>query len=116
MAEVLKGLTGCVVQSHFQFRNDARHADWNKIDVSAMKTVRRWFRSYSQTLFLGWRAEAGNATLRERVKAGNDGDSMWILREWSVLALTQRRPTDIEGAITKSVFTTLLESNASNSF
>jgi hypothetical protein len=28
-----------VVQSHFQFRNDAMHADWNKIDRVAVSTV-----------------------------------------------------------------------------
>ena len=39
MAEVLKGSQVGVVQSHFQFRNDAMHADWNKIDVVGVKTV-----------------------------------------------------------------------------
>jgi hypothetical protein len=38
-AEVLKGSQVGVVQSHFQFRNDAMHADWNKLDVVAVKTV-----------------------------------------------------------------------------
>jgi hypothetical protein len=38
-AEVLKGSQVGVVQSHFQFRNDAMHADWNKIDVVGVKTV-----------------------------------------------------------------------------
>ncbi len=38
-AEVLKGSQVGVVQSHFQFRNDAMHADWNKIDVVAVRTV-----------------------------------------------------------------------------
>jgi len=38
-AEVLKGSQVGVVQSHFQFRNDAMHADWNKIDVVSVKTV-----------------------------------------------------------------------------
>jgi hypothetical protein len=34
-----KGSQVGVVQSHFQFRNDAMHADWNKIDVVGVKTV-----------------------------------------------------------------------------
>jgi len=38
-AEVLKGSQVSVVQSHFQFRNDAMHADWSKIDVVGVKTV-----------------------------------------------------------------------------
>ncbi len=38
-AEVLKGSQVGVVQSHFQFRNDAMHADWNKTDVVGVKTV-----------------------------------------------------------------------------
>jgi hypothetical protein len=38
-ADVLKGSQVGVVQSHFQFRNDAMHADWNKIDVVGVKTV-----------------------------------------------------------------------------
>jgi hypothetical protein len=38
-AEVLKGSQVGVVQSHFQFRNDAMHADWSKIDVVGVKTV-----------------------------------------------------------------------------
>ncbi len=38
-AEVLKGSQVGVVQSHFQFRNDAMHADWGKIDVVSVKTV-----------------------------------------------------------------------------
>ena len=36
---VLKGSQVGIVQSTFQFRNDAMHADWNKIDVVAVKTV-----------------------------------------------------------------------------
>lgn len=32
-ADVLKGSQVGVVQSHFQFRNDAMHADWKKIDT-----------------------------------------------------------------------------------
>src|SRR6266478_9600342 len=38
-ADILKGSQVGVVQSHFQFRNDAMHADWSKIDVVAVKTV-----------------------------------------------------------------------------
>jgi hypothetical protein len=38
-AEVLKGSQVGVVQSHFQLRNDAMHADWDKIDVVGVKTV-----------------------------------------------------------------------------
>ncbi len=38
-AEVLKGSQVGIVQSHFQFRNDAMHADWSKIDVVGVKTV-----------------------------------------------------------------------------
>jgi hypothetical protein len=38
-AEVLKGSQVGVVQLHFQFRNDAMHADWSKIDVVGVKTV-----------------------------------------------------------------------------
>jgi hypothetical protein len=38
-AGILKGSQVGVVQSHFQFRNDAMHADWNKIDVVGVKTV-----------------------------------------------------------------------------
>jgi hypothetical protein len=38
-AGILKGSQVGVVQSHFQFRNDAMHADWNKIDVVSVKTV-----------------------------------------------------------------------------
>jgi hypothetical protein len=38
-AGVFKGSQVGVVQSHFQFRNDAMHADWNKIDAVAVRTV-----------------------------------------------------------------------------
>src|SRR5258707_4830174 len=38
-ADVLRGSQVGVVQSHFQFRNDAMHADWGKIDVVGVKTV-----------------------------------------------------------------------------
>ncbi|MGB7730509.1 MAG: hypothetical protein WBL50_20945 [Candidatus Acidiferrum sp.] len=38
-ADVLKGSQVGVVQSHFQFRNDAMHADWDKIDTVAVRTV-----------------------------------------------------------------------------
>jgi len=38
-ADVLKGSQVGVVQSHFQFRNDAMHADWSKIDVVGVRTV-----------------------------------------------------------------------------
>jgi hypothetical protein len=38
-ADVLKGSQIGVVQSHFQFRNDAMHADWNKLDIVGVKTV-----------------------------------------------------------------------------
>lgn len=38
-AEILKGSQVGVVQSHFQFRNDAMHADWDKIDVVSVRTV-----------------------------------------------------------------------------
>ncbi len=38
-AEILRGSQVGVVQSHFQFRNDAMHADWDKVDVVGVKTV-----------------------------------------------------------------------------
>jgi hypothetical protein len=38
-AGVLTGSQVGVVQSHFQFRNDAMHADWNKIDAVSVRTV-----------------------------------------------------------------------------
>jgi hypothetical protein len=38
-ADILKGSQVGVVQSHFQFRNDAMHADWDKIDTVAVGTV-----------------------------------------------------------------------------
>lgn len=38
-ADVLRGSQVGVVQSHFQFRNDAMHADWSKIDKVAVGTV-----------------------------------------------------------------------------
>ncbi len=38
-ANILKGSQVGVVQSHFQFRNDALHADWSKIDTVAVGTV-----------------------------------------------------------------------------
>jgi hypothetical protein len=38
-ANILKGSQVGVVQAHFQFRNDALHADWNKIDKVAVGTV-----------------------------------------------------------------------------
>jgi len=38
-ADILKGSQIGVVQSHFQFRNDAMHADWDKIDTVAVGTV-----------------------------------------------------------------------------
>jgi hypothetical protein len=38
-AGVFKGSQVGVVQSHFRFRNDAMHADWNKIDAVAVRTV-----------------------------------------------------------------------------
>lgn len=38
-ADVLRGSQVGVVQSHFQFRNDAMHADWSKIDFVSVKTV-----------------------------------------------------------------------------
>ena len=38
-ADILKGSQVGVVQSHFQFRNDAMHADWSKIDAVAVGTA-----------------------------------------------------------------------------
>ena len=38
-ADILKGSQIGVVQSHFQFRNDAMHADWQKIDKVAVGTI-----------------------------------------------------------------------------
>ena len=36
---ILQGSQVGVVQSHLQFRNDALHADWNKIDHVAVSTA-----------------------------------------------------------------------------
>jgi hypothetical protein len=38
-AEILKGSQVGLVQAHFQFRNDAMHADWSKIDAVAVGTA-----------------------------------------------------------------------------
>jgi hypothetical protein len=38
-AQILKGSQVGVIQSHFQFRNEAMHADWDKIDVVGVRTV-----------------------------------------------------------------------------